>query len=164
MPYPSSPTNPPKYVIRFECEGRLLISTWTKPIAPLKQLQYLGAVQKTLNTAVADDITITSHQLSEIMEYKPAETWSLSDLEIKALDHLAGKVAPRTDTTPTTPEPKPRTEPGLVTLQSICADIGMEPKEARQLLRSINYPKPFGHWSFPPSEVDAVTKALSKKS
>lgn len=56
---------------------------------------------------------------------------------------------------------KPKIE-GLITLPEIAAPLGIDPKQARTILRAASYPKPdHGRWEFDATEAEKVKKVLS---
>jgi hypothetical protein len=200
-PYPASPSRPPSCSIKFECEGRMMLSTWTTLGAARAQLTYLGvdprgtptsdvvprAVPrlKRPQTPIHDDpnvvmtpngVKITSPQLAAILASKD-DDWPLPPIEQHKLDQLRGVAA--TPTRPLTrreqraarlaaPHDTPDTPPSTphnatddrISLQHICDELGVHPRQARAALRAAHYPKPSTGWTFAADELDRVKSII----
>lgn len=61
---------------------------------------------------------------------------------------------------PRTPKPS---RDGLVTLATICEEIGIEPRDARMILRKKFANKPDAGWAWPDNVANDIRKLLSKK-
>lgn len=60
-----------------------------------------------------------------------------------------------------TPSSSPAVVNG-VPLKKICAELDIDPKDARRALRSSKIEKPGGRWEWPKDQVDAVKEAIKK--
>lgn len=59
------------------------------------------------------------------------------------------------------PAPQPRaSRDGLVPIADIAAELGIEPREARAVLRGLKVEKPAAGWAFPAAEVPAVRERI----
>lgn len=136
-------------------------------------------------------VTVKGTGLEDIMEHdltKAEEDWELPDpylgdataiatgerRKIKAArpsdsagpDGSGTERKKRDDDTPKTERKasKPRASAdGLTTLAQICEDIGMEPREARVILRKSDTKKPDAGWAWDPKEAAKVKATLSGK-
>lgn len=52
---------------------------------------------------------------------------------------------------------------GLTSLAEICAELGIDPRDARQALRKSNTPKPDWGWAWPAKDVPAIERVLKGK-
>lgn len=62
---------------------------------------------------------------------------------------------PKKERAPSEPRPD-----GLISLADIVAELGIEPRDARQILRKSDLEKPSYGWAWPSSEVDRIKKLL----
>lgn len=135
------------------------------------------------------DITVKGTGLEDIMEHdltKAEEDWELPDPYLGDATSIATgerrKLAPpkrmseadaaedhkkQRGDAPAKAErkaSKPRASvDGLTTLAQICEDIGMEPREARVILRKSDTKKPDAGWAWDPKEAAKVKATLSGK-
>ena len=177
---PSSPTRLPVAVLYFNGLTRL-VSNWATLYAAKRQL--LDAIdghsykQIDPNTIVTDDdVSIRSEQMNDLLEYeftKEEAAWQLPDRDAALLFRLRNAPRSRADTPQTaenapagiTPRRNPAPRPdGLIALADICADLGVDPREARALLRKQMSKPTHGSWSFAPEEVESVKAKLKTSS
>lgn len=70
---------------------------------------------------------------------------------------------PREPSEPRTPRTPKSSRDGLVTLATICEEIGIEPRDARMILRKKFASKPDAGWCWPDNVANDIRKLLSKK-
>ncbi len=174
---PSSPMRPPVAVLHFTGLVRL-ISNWGALYAARRQL--LDAIdghsykQVDPNTIVTDDeVTIKSEQMNDLLEYEPTKeeaAWQLPDRDAAQLRRLRDAPRPPADAPQLTKSPVAHSDDalrahraspaGFVSLATICADLQLDPREARAILRK-TMPKGEHGWNFSADQVDEVKKRLS---
>ncbi len=109
---------------------------------------------------------------NEVMA-KPSRDWSPHEPILSQLHQIAGII--KVPDTPHEPEgttkvrernkrkTKTRAQPvskdGLVTIAEICNELGMNPRDARKILRN-KVEKPDAGWAWPKSEVASIKKML----
>ena len=177
---PSSPMHPPVAVLYFNGLTRL-ISSWAALYAAKRQL--LDAIdghsykQIDPNTLVTDDdVEIKSEQMNDLLEYeftKEEAAWQLPDrdaallLRLRNAPRLRAEAPQTAENAPAgiTPRRTHRPSPeGLISLADICADLGIDPREARAALRKQMSKPAHGSWSFAPEEVESVKAKLKTSS
>jgi hypothetical protein len=109
-------------------------------------------------------------------EYTDAEDeWHPSDYDCRGLDvmraeHFTPRAAPelrvveggKKERAPR-PEraPKPSRD-GLVSVGDIAKELGVEPREARGVLRSLKLPKPDAGWAWPAAEAETIKTKIKE--
>lgn len=184
----SSPRRPATHVIRVDHDERLLIWNTCAAWAAKKAVDIIIGEEtfrwldhKTIITE--NGIKIKSDQLEELMELempKRVEEWDFPENEkmhflrirktraqIKQ-DHEEQEPRRADTASPPTPRVKrtasvPRaSRDGLVTIQAICEEIGVDPKDARGVLRkSKDFQKGPAGWAWSEGEADKVRKFLN---
>lgn len=111
--------------------------------------------------------------LEKIVEhvYTPAEEeWELGDYQCRCLDAIRVDIPPERLTVegtlaPVKKSPKPERTPrpsrdGLVAVGDIAKQLGIEPREARGILRSLKLPKPEAGWAWPAAEAEKIAAQI----
>lgn len=192
-PFPSSPSRPPKYHISFSHGEKLLQSVGFGALYSARiyiataigknEIKWRGD-----DSFFVEDIglTVKGDGLEDIMEHelsKTEEAWELPDpylgdataiatgerrkVRRTALDSEGEDVKEKTKTKEPK-EPKASKKPrasadGLTTLSEICAAIGIEPRDARAILRKSNTAKPDAGWAWSAKEATSIKQLLSGK-
>jgi hypothetical protein len=160
---PASPTRPPTHSIRFDNgPDRLLVVSYCATWAAKKAVDtVIGEEEfKWINNRVIEvenGVRIKSDQLEEIMEYEmPAryEEWDFPP-------HETNKPLP-----PRIKKERGATREmrkGLVTVQQICEELGIDPREARGFFRKRKLEKPAVGWAFDEGRANEIRKMLEKE-
>jgi hypothetical protein len=187
---PASPTRPPTHSIRFDNgPDRLLVVSYCATWAAKKAVDtVIGEEEfKWINNRVIEvenGVRIKSDQLEEIMEYEmPAryEEWDFPPHETNKLRQIAMSSTDiekareeRRPKNPATGEPLPprikkergatrEMRKGLVTVQQICEELGIDPREARGFFRKRKLEKPAVGWAFDEGRANEIRKMLEKE-
>lgn len=178
-PYPAAPQYNPitcVYITNTE-NGRTLIQPWAalfpvkKIIEKLSELTSSELKQTANDFASLGPLTIKCAELNDILEHEyttEERDWLLDNQEMRKLLQLSGRKpepkAPKSDEPKAEKpprEPKREATPdGFILLKDICAELGIEPKDARIKLRAAKEPNTRGNWSFDPAEVDRIKKII----
>jgi hypothetical protein len=165
-PWSSSPTRPPRYVLKcynHETGKLYLVNSYALYAARKIFDAVVGAKDWTRNgnAVTCHDIDITSDEMDAIVkhEYTPEEkAWDLPLPYPHDINQFLHDVRrPRKDDDeapapkPTKPAPvktsKPESKRGEVTIQHICDELKMLPRDARAILRKAKVDKPAGGWA-----------------
>ena len=176
-PLPASPRRLPVAVLYFDGITRL-VSNWAALYAAKRQL--LDAIddhsyKQTSPTTIVtdDDVHIRSEQLNDLLEYeftKEESAWRLPDRDAALLLRLRNAPRSRADAPTPAKSPRPAVTPrqprtprpdGLVSLADICAELHIDAREARAILRKTMLKGEHG-WSFPADQVDAIKTKLQE--
>jgi hypothetical protein len=114
--------------------------------------------------------------LEAIMEYeyrRGEDDWQLSDSDCRKFDYfLAAERQEAAEPTAVTEKRAPRekverapkpSRDGLVSVGDIAAELDIEPREARGILRSLKLPKPDVGWAWPAAEAAQVKAQIAKE-
>lgn len=189
---PSSPKKNPTHGIKVWNGNRFSSFAWTKAFPAKKAVDFLIGEDefKWLDnrTIITDGgIKIKSDELEDIMEYefsKREQEWDFPDdqdgFTLKAMrksdDELIAERKEKNirtayvgDERPKLRAPKSERKPrasrdGLVTIQVICEELGIDPRDARRVLRgSKTFQKGDAGWAWPEGQADEVRKFLGKQ-
>lgn len=181
-PFPSNPHRPAKHVIWFSRRNNLL---------QINGFCTLYAAKKFVEAVIGDEeykwrdtnefitvdsgMIVKSDTLEDIIEheYSPQETaWALPEPYASEAHFLATgerysakpppkdfEVVPIPQRRSSTPRPS---RDGLTTLATICADIKLDPREARAILRKSNTPKPATGWSGDDAWAKSIKQLLTR--
>lgn len=182
-PFPSNPVRHAKHIIRISRRGDL------KGMAPFSATY---AAAKFVDTAIGDEkytwrtkdsillfesgYELSCDELEDLVEYKykgKEKEWELPDPYLGWAHEISTGVKskfklPEPEETPVqervrksqvSRSPKPS---GLVSLAKICEELGVEPREARGILRK-RIKKTENGWNFTPDEVENIKKLLKKR-
>lgn len=162
-PFPSSPTRPPVYVIRFDSPRGLAIHGFCIPSAAKAFVDQV--IRDDSYTWKSDyhiylpdlELTVSCSKLEEVMECTthfdlPIPYPSLARQIRATPTHYDPPTdeQPKRERTPRTPResaPRPSTD-GMTSIAEIAHTLGIDPRTARQLLRKTNTPKPDHGWSW----------------
>lgn len=181
-PFPSPPQRPPKYSIYFH-QGNSLkyVGTFAAKYSAKKFLNVVVGDNdirwNNSNQFTSTEVTVKCEgYLEDLMEYelKPAEEqWELPEPFASEARYLnTGRHAPKVAPSPP-PHPNEKVSPpkegtnrraqvsrdGLIPLATICAEIKVDPREARQILRK-SMDKPTAGWAFSPDEAKKIKGLL----
>lgn len=177
--FPSSPHRPPTISLRFDSIRGLAIHGFCTLTAAKSFLDLVigaNADLKWLSSTKAklDDLTITSHNLEDIVEHErtielPAPYPSLANQIM-----YAGDFSEEPEPTPTkralptrkskkqssdTPPARQKQLTGVTTIAQLASDIGIEPSKARAILRKNKVEKPADGWQWAdPAPIAAMLK------
>jgi hypothetical protein len=175
-PFPSSPTRKPRYslkVVNAETGKTWYLNTYAL-YAMVKIFDALTDgldIEVDKDCAICGDYELTSPELKEIMGYvmtKEEEAWELPQPYKGNVERFLGKVAPVVEK-PAAEKPervvrtktvKSRDKEGLVTIQQVCEELGIEPRIARGIMRKLKVEKPEGGWAWPADQVEAIKEKL----
>lgn len=187
-PFPSAPSRPPKYSFGFHRGDKLVrLEAFG---AAYSALAYIQAVIGDNEIRWRGDdafhvedlgITVKGNGLEEVMEYTPTKAEAdfvlpepyASDAASIASGETRRKLAPPKKVseeehnessrkgTKRTP-PRAPVPDGFISLAAICADIGMEPRDARAILRKKATKSEHG-WAWPTAEAKKIKSMLSGK-
>lgn len=152
-PFPSSPTRPPVYSIRFDSPRGLAIHSFC--LAHVART-FIEHVIRTDDYNWKSDhhihvptleLTVSSHKLEEVMESTarfdlPAPYPQLANNIRNTPTHYEPAVKT------TRPAQSPKTNTNATTLAQICSTLSIEPRNARQLLRKLKIDKPAAGWQW----------------
>ena len=160
-PFPSSPTRPPVYVIRFDSPRGLAIHGFCIPSAAKAFVDHV--LRKDAYTWKSDyhlyvpdlELTISCSKLEEVMECTthfdlPIPYPQLANQIRATPTHYDPPTAEQParqpkERKPTTPRPS---ADGLTSIADIAHTLNIDPRTARQLLRKTNTPKPEHGWAW----------------
>lgn len=183
-PYPSSPMRPPthniwlKYGSGFE---RMQIhcyctdwAAWMSLAVAINERKF-KLVDKTMGWYETEDenlrFRIIQPSNCNILKDQPTRDWKPGPVEMRQLRIAAGFVeeldtphnAPETTREKNRRKTRARapaaSKDGLISIGEICESIGMNPRDARKILRG-KVEKPDVGWAWPKGEVDAIKKVL----
>jgi len=180
-PYASAPRHPARYVLYLTRVGDASTSCMVKAFAaPYVARKFLDALLADDGYVWQDETTIRSETgvvvstrwfpdaLRACVEhrYTAAETaWTLDSTSASharlfrhgpdVREAAAGGVEDVVRTPRPAPQPRAPRD-GLVTVADIAAELGVEPRVARQALRGLGVEKPAAGWAWPASEAAAV--------
>jgi hypothetical protein len=184
---PSSPRRNPTHVLRVDFEGRLLIVNYCGVFAAKKAFDHIVSEEeykwldsKTIQTE--SGLKVRSDQLEEIVEYdfsKEQQEWDFPEEERRKFYAIRSRPEDREqarkernerlgvdqDDKPerTKKERTPRaSREGLVTVQMIAEEFGIEPREARGILRKAKVEKPSAGWAGNETWADNIRKIIEK--
>jgi len=180
-PYPSSPTRPPRYNVWLkygEGFGKMQVHNWCTDWAAWKCLEIVinGRGFSKMDTDIGVWYVTDDNELmfkvveptgDNLIERKPQNSWVPGGNTMSQLQAVAGIIKPdepKPDDTRAANKSKTRTRApvsrdGLVSIGDICADLGMNPRDARKILRG-KVEKPDAGWCWPTDEADAIKKLL----
>ena len=187
-PFPSSPQRPPVINITLKLDdGRIRNFGFAALWAARRFVDFVSIDAKTSwmtdnALRINDRYTITTDVLpaglSELLEQEFTDQprdWFLPTSMMSEIARFTGdhRPAPAREPAPAKPRRAKQAEPGepapktkqpsgdFTALPDICSPLGIDPKEARNILRKTNTPKPTsGRWEWPASQVEAITKLL----
>jgi len=189
--FPSSPVRPPNYSLAFFVDGErtadyAFCGTYAAKHffeAVINDRPYKWLDDRTIETSdgVKPQLRVrgsVENDLEEIIEHEYTEleeAWALPLPYDEYAQSLARgvkhKIEPKEEQQPQEKKPKekkpkkerksPPVPDGLITIQDICAEIGMEPVEARKILRKNKTPKPdHGRWAWDEKGAKQIKKEL----
>lgn len=185
-PYPLSPSHPPTHNLWLKYEAgheRMQIHCWCTDWATYRCLEIAlngreyHLVDEVMGWYETDDgelrFRIIEPEDGDLLRRKPTNKgWTPGQPTLSQLKLAAGIIS-ETDT-PHEPANETReknrrktraksspavTRNGLVSISDICAEIGMNPRDARKILRN-KVEKPDAGWAWPESEVANIKKLL----
>lgn len=191
-PFPSSPAIKPQHVLKItkaDDPNVLLVLSFAAAYSAVAFIgeccnHKMGKLKWKNKDAVIlpGDLLMSSDTIEDLFEYELSKEENDFELPEPYSTHakniLEGK--PLTTSQPNTERERPKREPrepsapraprapkvsrdGLVTLATLCEEIGMEPRDARMILRKKFASKPDAGWAWPETEADTIRKLLSKK-
>ena len=184
-PWSASPSRPPRHVLYCDNEEkarRYIVNAYS--LYAIKKIfdALVGDTkveQLTRDTCEVDErITIKSDTLEDIMEYEytsEEEAWELPSpypQEINLFLHGnrmsqdivhverddRGNVKSSSSKKPSVDRSK------FVTIQDICAELKIEPRDGRAILRKAKIEKPEGGWLWQGPKADEIKKLLASKN
>ena len=181
--YSSSPNRPPVACVYMNREDLIYVSTWGAIYAAhhlvmtaVRDHTYKldKAPHSSMSRLTTDDgLIIKSDQLDDILEYRlkqDEKEWVLPKEELAQLNRLRGEryavgraaatSEPRAPREPKEPKERTETPTGYTSLAALCDTLGVEPREARALLRKSTYAKPAFGWAFNAEQIDEVSKII----
>ena len=188
----ASPTRKPVAVVRADWQGRLIALSFAHIFAAKKMMEEVlgGRAYKwrdVRSVETPDGMIVASDALEDIVEYEYANSgereWTFGEPEAGYIRRFLGVEAARTrpivhhtaeerpqDTdrpqqrthTPRAPRVTRERAEGVVGLAEICERLGVDPKDARGVLRGGPFPKSSGGWQWPDGEAESVGKWLEK--
>jgi hypothetical protein len=180
-PYPASPSRQPKcclYITHAETNRRW-VCPWGALFAAKKIIDHIAQPVRQIdhNNCVVGDFQIRSNELNDILEHEYSteeRSWELPLAEQKKLLQLAGKKPEPNAFAKDNPIQHPKAKPevkkpevkkpdGLTSLADICAELKIEPKQARIKLRAAKEPNTHGNWSFSAADIDRIKKIIGAK-
>lgn len=189
-PFPSAPTRPPAYSFKFMRDPNKHVQTVGFG-AEYSALAFIEAIVGENEIRWRDDgafhipdigITVIGDGLEDVMEYSPTEEESAWELPSPYIEDAAAiatgekrkiastggknKLTEEDTGDPTTKEKRTPRAPkaskdGLTSIARICADISMDPRDARSILRKSSTPKPDAGWAWSPAEAKKIAALLT---
>jgi hypothetical protein len=182
--FPASPTRPPKYV--FYCNnhanGRLYVVNASALYAARKLYDRLTLDQDDVYASPLDkftmcfgDVDIRCEQLAEVLAHKytkEEEEWPLpspypNEIHLFLHGPTMGKAKLESTTAPgklVSAAPKAKVDrTGKTSIQDLCAQLNIEPRDARAALRKAKVEKPSGGWLFAADQIEAIIKIIKGK-
>jgi hypothetical protein len=191
---PASPRRNPTHSLKVWNGSRFATFAWTKAFAAKKAVDFLIGEDeyKWLDnrTIITDSgIKIKSDELEDIMEHEFSKSEQEWDFAPHDQDGFALRAMRKSDEDLVTERKernvrtayvgderpkasrkekgssKPRaSRDGLVTIQAICEELGIDPRDARRVLRgSKTFQKGESGWAWPEGQADEVRKFLGKQ-
>lgn len=188
-PYPSSPSRPPRFCFYLRRGDRQQAHPVYATYAAKKIFDHLTRNQS-FKWAQPDEVITDGGThirlvgmagraaLETVVEYEPTPKeaeWELGDSERNRLDSMlvdfVERAAPEQTERPpvagrTKRDPKPERAPrpvrdGLVSVGTIAQELGLNPREARGILRSLKLSKPDAGWAWPAAEAASVKARIA---
>lgn len=174
-PWPSAPRRNARYVIHCfnHLNGRRYIVNSYACYAIKKVVDQLLDGQEyersplNKHTICFGEIDIKSEQIDEILDHEYTVAEEAFELPAPYPNDIArflhGVVATATSKTPVAAPKGPRQKidrTGKTSIQDLCAEIGVEPRDARAALRKAKIEKPPGGWLFTPEQIDDIKKII----
>lgn len=190
MPYPSSPQRLPTHNLYISLDERILVLAYAAAYPARKIIDRLMGENgdfvwlKNDTIQLTNGIKIKSNELEELAEYKFTEeerAWELGPNDLRAIASLTyveepeAPPAPKVESTPKVErvkrervaptEPKaPRVKPeGVVTAGDLAAQLNVEPRIFRGVLRSLKLEKPEGGWAWSAADAEAIKARVAKE-
>lgn len=173
-PFPSSPTRPPNYVLyctNHESDRRYIVNACAlyairKIFDAIVGENEIAPSPLSETTMTFGEVDIKSDQMSAILNHqysKAEEEWELGRPYPEQIDNFLhgprmsrlleqhpGATGTVTKTESVKREPKPVKErvdrSGMITVQQLASDAGIDPRDARAALRKAKVAKPTGGW------------------
>lgn len=160
--FPSSPARPPKYDVTFQSPRGFSVHcfctleatrTLIDKVVDAYSIKWLSSTE-----FMAGDISVRSHHLEDIME--STGTVSLPYPYPRFISDIRGDRPASSPTTSLTYQDPPASTPrakaqaprasrtGLTTIADICAELKIEPRIARGILRKAKIDKPAEGWAW----------------
>jgi hypothetical protein len=181
----SSPRRPPTHSLRFDHEDRRHVVNYCAAWAAKKALDHIIEDEKfkwlDRRTILLDSgLRVQSDDLEELMELelgRREEEWDFPDYELRKfamiklkkvdIEREKAERAPRQVSSEPLPPRKEQRErvprssrEGLVTVQMICEELGIDPREARQFFRKQKLEKPSAGWAWEEGRANEIRKML----
>ena len=186
---PPSPKRPPTHSLRFDNENRLHVVSYCAAWPAKKALDYIIEDEKfkwiDRRTIVLDSgLRVQSDELEELMELelgRREEEWDFPEYELRKfamikmkkvdIDREKSERAPRQANSgePLPPRKEKRervprsSREGLVTVQTICEELGIDPRDARQFFRKKKLEKPSAGWAWEEGRANEIRKMLGEE-
>lgn len=173
--WPASPSRNPRFVlycVNHENDKQYVVNSYAC-YAAKKIIDYMvdgrDTERSTLNanTLCFGDIDIRSDQLDEILAHKYTpleEEWELPTPYPEDINRfLRGRKSIESSSeAPKAPVAKKQKvdRTGKITIQQLCEELKIEPRDARAALRKAKMQKPDGGWLFTSDQVDDIKKLI----
>lgn len=187
---PSCPRRPPTHNIRVDNDNRLCILAYCADWAAKKAVdiiigenKYKWLNERTIH--LDSGVRIKSDQLEEIMECEVSERhqeWDFPPEEMRKLNQVAmstteieqvreerqARRVERGEAVVRSPKVKKdrvsrEARKGMTTIQSLCEELGVDPRDARRVLRKSSFKKGDMGWAWSEGEAVEVRKFLTKQ-
>lgn len=172
-PWPSAPRRNARYVIYCfnHLNGRRYIVNSYACYAIKKVVDMLMDGQEyersplNKHTICFGEIDIKSEQIDEILAYEYTAAEEAFELPVPYPNDIArflhGVVATSKAPVAATKGPRQKVDrTGKTSIQDLCAEVGVEPRDARAALRKAKIEKPAGGWLFTGDQLDDIKKII----